>query len=67
LAQCDDCYAACWNQTSVSDAWPHIHEKCKACGCEIEDEYRDYDISKDEGHWFMFDKLEVEDRKEVAR
>lgn len=55
LAVDDTAYAVCWNQTSVNaDTWWVRDETLS----EDEDEqYRRYDISKDSGHWFLFDEL----------
>lgn len=49
LAKDETCYAVCWTQTSVAgDAWL-VYEKDK-------DDHRGYDISRDTGHWFLFDE-----------
>lgn len=49
-----DCFAACWNQTSVcADTWWR-YDTCPTCGQDLEDS-RMYDISKDSGHWFLFE------------
>lgn len=49
-----ECFAICWNQTSVNaDAWQTAIE-CKCCG-ETKD-YRNYDVSQDKGHWFLFQR-----------
>lgn len=56
LAQDPECFAVCWNGTSVSDNWPFIYEECPHCGNDTE-EYREYDVSLDSDHWFMFDEL----------
>lgn len=55
LAADETAYAVCWNQTSVNaDTWWVRDETLS----EDEDEqYRMYDISKDSGHWFLFDEL----------
>jgi hypothetical protein len=68
LARDDECFAVCWNQTSVSDGWPDIYPTCPHCGGEMEDEARAYDVSVDSEHWFLFDKLERPDEEypEVA-
>jgi hypothetical protein len=44
-------FAVFWTQTSVaSDIW-YVFEPDK-------DEYRRYDITRDIGHWFLFDRLQ---------
>lgn len=53
------CFAVCWCQTSVAaDAWMTRDDD------EVNEEgdpvYRGWDISKDEGHWFLFDEVEEE-------
>jgi hypothetical protein len=55
LADDETAYAVCWNQTSVNvDTW-YVRDETLS---EDEDEqYRMYDISKDVGHWFLFDEL----------
>lgn len=53
LAADPTCFAVCWNQTSVnSDTWMKPEGDP-----DIEDDYRlrMYDISKDNGHWFLFE------------
>lgn len=55
LADDPHCYAVCWNQTSVGEAWPYIYE---GDDDDEDDEGRPYDISKDKGHWFLFDQFE---------
>jgi hypothetical protein len=48
LSKDEECYAVCWTQTSVvADAWM-VYEP-------DEDDHRQYDISIDTGHWFLFD------------
>jgi len=42
-------FAVCWTQTSASDDIWKIWEG--------EDDVRYYDVSRDEGHWFLFDKV----------
>ncbi len=54
LAQDESCFAVCWNQTSVNaDAWwiPDDHPE------KGDDNWRRYDISRDTGHWFLFDGM----------
>lgn len=51
----EDCFAVCWNQTSVvGDMW-YMQD---ACGCEDCDGGIDrmYDITKDKKHWFLFEE-----------
>ena len=44
-----DCFAVCWTQTSVSgDSW-RVPDEC--------DETRTYDVSRDSGHWFLFEEI----------
>lgn len=50
LKEDETCIAICWQATSVTDSPWHIYE-------DDEDDYRGYDLSRDEGHWFLFDKL----------
>lgn len=61
LAQDETCFAVCWCQTSVSsDVWL-APVTCECCGSEVD--YRMYDVSRDEGHWFLFearDELSME-------
>lgn len=45
LESLPECFAVCWNQTSVTDAW-YVYES--------DDELRLYDLSRDTGHWFLF-------------
>jgi hypothetical protein len=45
-----DYFAVCWNQNSVCDYWC-VEDK------KEEDGQRRYDISRDTGHWFLFDVL----------
>ena len=50
LAEDDSCHAVCWQQTSVSaDSWM-VYEG-------VDKGSRRYDISRDTGHWFLFDEL----------
>lgn len=49
LSVADGCYAVCWNQTSITDAW-YVYD---------EEDCRLYDISRDTGHWFMFADAET--------
>ncbi|RPJ40055.1 MAG: hypothetical protein EHM35_00165 [Planctomycetaceae bacterium] len=52
LAGMDECFAVCWQQTSVSaDVW-------RVWMPEVEDS-RPYDVSIDNEHWFLFDALEA--------
>jgi len=62
LARDETCFAVCWCQTSVSaDTWM-TPVTCECCG-ETTDS-RMYDVSRDEGHWFLFDELEkIEERE----
>ena len=47
----DDCYAVCWCQTSVSDdVWDSERTT-------EDDDILPWDISKDKGHFFLFDEL----------
>ena len=50
-AKNDKCYAVFWTQTSVADDVWRIYE-------DGEDEPRWYDITKDTGHWFLFEECE---------
>ncbi|MEE9341060.1 MAG: hypothetical protein V3V21_05290 [Thermoplasmata archaeon] len=48
----EECYAACWIQTSVvADPW-HRYDACPTCG-QNEDVVRMFDLSRDDGHWFI--------------
>ena len=48
--------AVCWNQTSVNgDAWT-VYEPTDD---DEEEDTRCYDITRDRGHWFLFDKLKI--------
>lgn len=55
LALDKSCYAVCWCQTSVSDDVWHAYERGD------EEETPLWDISKDKGHWFLFDELKCDD------
>lgn len=47
-----DCQAVCWNQTSVcAEAWWVDDDE--------KEEGRPYDITRDTGHWFLFDREQV--------
>lgn len=49
LADDPECFAVCWRQTSVSaDVWRVFEDE----------ESRPYDISIDDGHWFMFEEVD---------
>ncbi|KPJ72756.1 MAG: hypothetical protein AMS14_07180 [Planctomycetes bacterium DG_20] len=55
LASDETVYAVCWNQTSVNaDTW-WIRDQ--SLSDDEDEQYRMYDISKDKGHWFLFDEL----------
>ena len=41
----DDCYAVCWTQTSVTDAW--------YMPTDDGEDSRMYDLSRDNKHWFL--------------
>ena len=48
------CFAACWQQTSVSMyVWMVRGQETEPGGYD----YRPWDVSRDEGHWFLFDDL----------
>ncbi len=47
-----DLLGVCFNWTSVTDAW-YVYE-------EEEDDSRMYDVTKDEGHWFLYEDGEEE-------
>lgn len=51
------CFAVAWNQTSVNDDTWTVYEEGKDEEEEYEDEVdsRPYDLSRDSGHWFLFD------------
>lgn len=56
-------YAMCWNQTSVNaDAWWVRDETLPG---DEDEQYRLYDISKDTGHWFLFDRFQFGGSGEV--
>jgi len=48
LVDDEDCFAACWQQTSVTSAWSVSLPN---------DETRMYDVSRDTWHWFLFDEV----------
>lgn len=48
-----DCYAVCWDQTSVCEVWTRIYE-------EGDDEGRDYDVSIDTNHEFLFETYPID-------
>lgn len=53
LAQDDSCFAVCWNQTSVNcDTWLVRREGLDKYGDPL---WEMYDVSRDTGHWFLFD------------
>lgn len=55
LATLANCFAICWNQTSVNGgAWMTETEERDEYGEKI---WRYYDVSKDTDHWFLFDEL----------
>ena len=57
LADDETAYAVCWNQTSVNaDTW---WVRDQSLSDDEDEQYRMYDISKDAGHWFLFDELEA--------
>lgn len=57
LTTAEDCFAVCWQQTSVSaDVWMTDTGEVDEYGQSI---WRPYDVSKDEEHWFLFDELET--------
>lgn len=58
LIDTEECFAVCWNQTSVGDTWTVRDGGCEECGEGAVD--RLYDLSRDTGHWFLFEKLGVE-------
>jgi hypothetical protein len=45
--------AVCWTVTTVTDAW-------WIAAPDPDDDYRRYDISKDTGHWFLFDEVQTQ-------
>jgi hypothetical protein len=50
LAENQDCFAVCWQQTSVSsDSWMVYQGDAEGS--------RPYDVSIDNDHWFLFDAL----------
>jgi hypothetical protein len=51
-----DCFAVCWNQTSVANNWPQVYDE-GCCECCLDDG-RSYDISLDKDHYFMFNGLD---------
>lgn len=54
------CYAVCWNQTSVNgDMWLEPSGEVDEYDYPI---YRLYDISKDTGHWFLFDEISLPEK-----
>lgn len=57
LYQEGDCVAVCWNQTSVNCGTWSVQE------CE-DQESRPYNINRDEGHWFLFEHLELQAQQE---
>ncbi len=59
----EEIIAVCWCQTSVNgDAW---YKYGDGIGEDGEDE-RGYDITKDDGHWFLFDELTDDARTTTA-
>jgi len=53
----EDCFAVCWQQTSVTCAWEEeSDEELDEYGDEIS---RNYDVSKDTKHYFLFDRLKL--------
>ena len=53
-----DILAIAWNQTSVSsDVWTYCEWNGKH-DIDGEKEYRNYDLSKDDKHWFLFEEIE---------
>lgn len=59
-----ECFAVCWCQTSVAGgAWMASDDEVDQDGDPM---WRMWDISKDEGHWFLFDEVEEEVEGNVA-
>ncbi len=55
IAQEPDCFAVCWQQTSVAEDLWWVYEDCECCGQSLEDG-RSYDISRDKGHRFILNE-----------
>jgi hypothetical protein len=48
-----------FNQTSVGEAWcGQIPIPCEHCGGTDTDDYRPYNLHKDEGHWELFESID---------
>lgn len=62
LAEVPDAFAACWNQTSVVSNWT-VRDG------DIEDDApsRYYDLSRDTGHVWIFDELDLDEAAVEAR
>jgi hypothetical protein len=57
LANDSECFAVCWNQTSVNaDAWYVQTDELDKYDDHI---YRMYDVSRDTGHWFLFSDFQT--------